>query len=347
MENIDKINNNKTSSLSENNKNNKDLECIEKSDNEDLHNENEHNKRQTHHHHNTANMSNSKLLWVTVLNLSITIVQIAGGLISNSLSLLSDALHNLGDSSAIFIAFVAGKRSQKHANKHHTFGYKRIEILAALFNSTVLIAICLFLFVEAYQRFRHPQTIKGLIMFVIATFGLVANLISVIILNKDKDHNLNIKAAYLHLIGDTLSSVAVILGGLAIWKFNIFWIDPIITVLVGIYIIYHTWGVIKETIEILMQATPNEIDIYILKKEVESLDEVDNIHHLHIWKLDDKHIHLEAHINIKENVNMIKLMHIKNEIEELLHHKFNINHITLQLEYERFEDKNKLIIESE
>ena len=328
-------NNTKSSIVQNTTKINKDLEHIEAS------------QKHHSHHHDTSNMSNRKLLWVTILNLSITIIQIAGGLISNSLSLLSDALHNLGDSSAIFIAFIAGKQSQKHANQHHTFGYKRIEILAALFNATVLIAICLFLFVEAYQRFIHPEPIKGFIMLLIAIFGLVANLISVVILNKDKEHNLNIKAAYLHLIGDTLSSVAVIIGGFAIWKFNIFWLDPVITILVGIYIIYHTWGVIKETINILMQATPDDIDIYKLKKEVESLNEVDNIHHLHIWKLDDKHVHLEAHVNIKDNVNMIELMHIKSEIEELLHHKFNINHITLQLEYERFEDKNKLIIGSE
>ncbi len=204
-----------------------------------------------HPHHDTANMSSKKLLWVTLLNLSITLVQIIGGVISNSLALLSDAVHNLGDSSAIFIAFLAGKKSQKSPDKQHTFGYKRIEILAALFNSVILIAICIYLFFEAYERWIEPEPIKGLVMLIVASFGLLANLISVIVLNKDKEKNLNVKAAYLHLMGDTLSSVAVILGGVAIWIWKIYWLDPFITVLVGIYIIYHAWSVVRQTVDIL------------------------------------------------------------------------------------------------
>ena len=125
----------------------------------------------------------------------------------------------------------------------------------------MLISICIFLFYEAYQRFLQPEPIKGKVMFIVAIFGLLANLISVVVLNKDKDHNLNVKAAYLHLMGDTLSSVAVILGGIAIWKFNIFWIDPLITILIVIYIIYNTWGVVKQTVDILMQSTPSNINI--------------------------------------------------------------------------------------
>lgn len=311
------------------------------------HKHNKHDHHHGHHHHNTANMSSRRLLWVTILNLSITLVQVVGGLISNSLSLLSDALHNLGDSSAIFIAFVAGKRSQKKADAQYTFGYKRIEILAALFNAVVLIAICIYLLVEAYTRFRNPQPVKGFVMLIVATFGLLANLISVLVLNKDKDHNLNVRAAYLHLMGDTLSSVAVILGGIAIWKFNIYWIDPLITVLVSIYITYHTWGIIKQTVDILMQSTPDNLDLNILKTEVEKLDEVDNIHHLHAWKLNDTQTHIEAHVNLKNNIDMIKMMQIKNEIEDLLHHTFEINHITLQMGYKCCNGEDILITEKE
>ncbi len=287
-----------------------------------------------HHHHDTKNMSSTKLLWVTVLNLSITLVQVVGGIISNSLALLSDAVHNLGDSSAIVIAFLAGKRSQKSPDKEHTFGYKRIEILAALFNSIVLIAICIYLFFEAYERWIDPHPIKGLIMLVIASFGLLANLLSVIILNKNKDDNLNVKAAYLHLMGDTLSSVAVILGGFAIWRWEIYWLDPLITVLVGIYIIYHTWSVVRQTVDILMQATPSGIDLNKIKQEVETLTEIDNIHHLHVWKLDDTQIHFESHVNLKENLEMLEVMKIRGKIEHLLEEKFGIKHITLQFGYE-------------
>ncbi len=307
-----------------------------------------HNHQHHHcHHHNTEKMSSKKLLWVTLLNFSITLVQIIGGFLSNSLSLLSDALHNLGDSSAIFIAFLAGKRSKKSPDIQHTFGYKRIEILAALFNAVVLIAICIFLFFEAYERWQTPEPIKGLLMLVIATFGLLANLISVIILNKDKDHNLNVKAAYLHLMGDTLSSVAVILGGIAIWQWKMYWIDPVITIIVGIYIIYHTWGVVTQTVDILMQRTPSHIDLGQLKNEVENFAEIDNIHHVHAWKLDDTQTHLEAHINLKNNIDMIKMMQVKSEIEEFLHHKYHISHITLQVGYNCCSGNTKLINEDE
>ncbi len=309
------------------------------------HDHTSHHHGHHHHHHDTSNMSNRKLLWVTILNLSITVVQVIGGLISNSLSLLSDALHNLGDSSAIFIAFLAGKRSKKQADEHHTFGYKRIEILAALFNAVVLIAICIFLFFEAYERFINPQPIKGFIMFVVALFGLLANLISVLVLNKNKEENLNIKAAYLHLMGDTLSSVAVIVGGIAIWQFGINWLDPLITVLVGIYIIYHTWGIVKQTVDILMQSTPKDIDILQLKEQVESIQKVSNIHHLHIWRLDEQQTHLEAHINLSEDINMSEMMEIRKKIENLLKHNFNINHITLQMGYKCCKGNKDLIVE--
>ncbi|MBI9069251.1 MAG: cation transporter [Salinivirgaceae bacterium] len=300
-----------------------------------------------HNHSYCNNIQDKKLIWVTVLNFSITLVQIAGGLISNSLSLLSDALHNLGDSSAIFIALLAGKRSRKKPDEHRTFGYKRIEVLAALLNTVVLISICIFLFYEAYQRFLEPEPIKGKVMFVMATFGLLANLISVLILNKDKNHSLNIKAAYIHLLGDTLSSIAVILGGIAIWLFDIIWLDPLITTLVGIYIIYHTWGIAKETVDILMQSTPVGIDVNAIKERVEVSDNVDNIHHLHVWKLDDVETHLEAHINLNKNIDMVNMMIIKVSIESLLKEEFGINHITLQMGYDCCQNDSNLIHSNE
>ena len=200
-----------------------------------------HGHGHAHHHHHGADMKGHKLLWATALNFSITLVQIVGGLVSNSLSLLSDAVHNLGDSSAIFIAFLAGRHAEKCPDLRKTFGYKRSEILAALFNAVALIVICVFLFVEAYERFRNPEPIRGAVMLIVATFGLLANLIAVVMLHRDREHNLNIRAAYLHLLGDTLSSVAVILGGIAIWIWKLYWLDPLITVAVGVYIIWHTW----------------------------------------------------------------------------------------------------------
>jgi cobalt-zinc-cadmium efflux system protein len=304
-----------------------------------------HEHGQAHQHHHSEKLHGKRLLWVTLLNLLITGVQIAGGLISNSLSLLSDAIHNLGDSSALFIAFVAGKISRKKPDEHRTFGYKRVEILAALFNAIVLIAICLFLFFEAYKRFRNPEPITGMLMVTVAIFGLVANLLSVFLLNNDKDHNLNVKAAYLHLLGDTLSSVAVIVGGLAIWLFRIYWIDPLITVLVGLYIIWHTWNIVQQTVDILMQSTPSSINLKKIKYEIEKMEGIDNMHHVHVWKLNDTQIHIEAHINLTNNINMLEMMDIKKKVVDLLNEKFGIEHVTLQMGYNCCNGGNSLIFE--
>jgi len=297
-----------------------------------------------HNHTHAENVRGKKLLWVTLLNFSISLVQVAGGIISNSLSLISDAIHNLGDTSAIFIAFLAGKHADKRPDARKTFGYKRTEILAALFNAVVLIAICIFLFVEAYERFRNPQAIKGGIMLSVAVFGLIANLISVLVLQKEKSHNLNIRAAYLHLLGDTLSSVAVIAGGIAILVWQIYWLDPLVTVAVGVYIIYHTWDVVRQTVDILMQATPRHIDIQEIKQSLEALPQVENIHHLHIWQMDDEHIHLEAHLNISQDLSLSKAQTVRHDVETLLKDKFGISHITLQIEYKGCKDNNDLIV---
>lgn len=297
-----------------------------------------------HNHTHAENVRGKKLLWVTLLNFSISLVQVAGGIISNSLSLISDAIHNLGDTSAIFIAFLAGKHADKKPDARKTFGYKRTEILAALFNAVVLIAICIFLFVEAYERFRNPQAIKGGIMLSVAVFGLIANLISVLVLQKEKSHNLNIRAAYLHLLGDTLSSVAVIAGGIAILVWQIYWLDPLVTVAVGVYIIYHTWDVVRQTVDILMQATPRHIDVQEIKQSVEALSQVENIHHLHIWQMDDEHIYLEAHLNISQDLSLSKAQTVRHDVETLLKDKFGISHITLQIEYKGCKDNDDLIV---
>jgi cobalt-zinc-cadmium efflux system protein len=283
------------------------------------------------------------MLWVTILNFSITIVQIIGGIVSNSIALISDALHNLGDTSAIFLAWLANKKAQKSANQHKTFGYKRIEILTALFNAVVLVGICIFLLYESYERILTPEPIKGKLMLIVASFGLLANLISVMILKKDKDHNLNMKSAYLHLLGDTLSSVAVIIGGIAIWLYNFYWLDPIITISLSLYILKHTWHIIKDTIDILMQATPRELNLEQVKTKVESIEKIDNIHHVHAWKLDDQQIHFEGHINLKNNVDMTEMMDLKLIIKTILHEEFNVSHITLEFGYGCCPDGNELI----
>jgi len=213
-------------------------------------------------------ISQRNLLVSAVLNLAITAAEVAGGLISNSLALLSDALHNLGDTSAVIIAYFANRISRKDYSDKKTFGYKRIEILAALLNAVVLIVIIVYLFIEAFHRLKDPEPIKGLIMFIVAVIGFAGNLISVLLLKKDSAKNINIRAAYLHLLGDTISSMLVILSAVFIYFFRIFWIDPLVTIILGLYLLKETWEIIRQAIGILMKETPHGLALAAIKKEL-------------------------------------------------------------------------------
>lgn len=295
------------------------------------------------HHHNHAHQHDLKgknLLIATALNLVITIVEIIGGLVSNSLALLSDAIHNLGDTIAVLLAYIANLISRKSADEKKTFGYKRVEILTALLNAVVLIVIIVFLFIEAYKRFLDPEPIKGLIMFIVATIGLVANLIAVLLLKGDSQHNLNIRAAYLHLLGDTISSVAVIVGSVLIYFFKMYWIDPVITVLIGLYIIKEAYVVLREAVDILMQATPASINLQEVVAQIEKHKEISNVHHVHTWKLDDTQIHFECHIDLNKDLTLSMVDTIRFEIEALLQNKFGISHVTIQFEYDCCDQKS-------
>ncbi len=289
-------------------------------------------KVRKHHNHQPVNEKN--LLIATLLNLVITIAELAGGIVSNSLALLSDALHNLSDTFATFIAYIATRVGKKSADTKKTFGYKRVEILAAMLNAVILIVICFYLFKEAYERIQNPQPINSLIVIVVAMIGLLANVLAVTILRNDSKKNINVKAAYVHLIGDSLSSVVVILAAVAIQIFDIYWIDPIVTVLIGLYLIREAFIILKEAVNILMQATPENIDLEKIKFKVETMEEVNNIHHIHAWNLSDHDVHFEAHVELSDDFKLSAIKPIQEKIIKLLKSRFRIHHITLQFEYD-------------
>lgn len=288
-------------------------------------------RRRNSHHHHAVNENN--LLAATFLNLVITVVEIAGGLLSGSLALLSDALHNLSDTFATFIAYLATIIGRREANHKKTFGYKRMEILAALTNAVILIVISVFLMKEAWQRWQNPAPINSMIMLVVGMIGLLANLYAVLILRKDAGKSINVKAAYIHLIGDSLSSVVVIIGGVMIQIFKIYWIDPIITVLISIYIIRSGFVILKDSVNILMQSAPDHLDLSQIKLRVEREPEVLNIHHIHAWMLTDQEVHLEAHVELQSDLKLSQVNMIQEKIEKSLRREFKIVHITLQFEY--------------
>lgn len=230
-----------------------------------------------------------KNLLITIfLNFVITAVEITGGIAAGCLSLLSDALHNFGDGVSVATSYAALKISRKENTAKMTFGYKRSQIIAALFNSIILVAITIFLFREAYERLIHPSAINGILMISVAVIGFAANTLSVLLLKQDSRDNLNIKSAYLHLFTDALSSLAIITGGIFVYYFNSYWIDPVLTVAIGVYILRETYEILRNTITILMEAAPENIDINKIKEEVEKIEDIHNLHHVHIWQIDEK-----------------------------------------------------------
>ena len=293
-----------------------------------------------HHHHHKHTVEGKRLLITVLLNLAITLAEFIGGIFSNSLALISDAFHNLSDTIAILITYITERISKKASNKKYTFGYKRIQILAALFNAVTLISISIYLIFEAWERFNNPQPIKSVLMMTVAVIGLLANLASVFLLKSFQKENINIKAAYLHLIGDTLSSVAVVIGGILIYFYNIYWIDPLITVLISLYIIKETYVVLHETYKILMQHTPAGIDIEDVIETIKGFKDVNGVHHIHLWNLTDKEVHFEGHIDLCEDLKVSESQEVVDRIQKMLKKKFNIDHITLQLEFDRCDNKD-------
>jgi len=301
-----------------------------------------HNHHGHSHTHTEGENTGKNLLLSALLNLVVTVAEVLGGLFSNSLALLSDALHNLGDTSAIFIAFLANLISKKEGTSKKTFGFKRIEILAALFNAIVLVVIIIYLFIEAWHRLRNPMPIKGLVMLIVAVVGLLANLFSVLLLKKHAKQSINIRAAYLHLIGDTISSFVVIFTAILIYFFNIFWIDPLVTFLLGIYLLWETYRILKVALDILMQATPPGLDLNVVKESLETIPAIDNIHHVHAWNLSDQDIHFECHVDLKSDIRISETEIIRDAINKMLKEKFRITHVTIQYEYNCCSDKNMI-----
>lgn len=288
-------------------------------------------------------LTGKKFFSVTVLNAAITIVEAIGGLLSGSLSLLSDAFHNLGDTFSIVISYLAHRISQRDEDERNTFGYGRAQILAAMLNALLLIVLSIFLVVEAVKRLSHPQAVNGELMMVVAVIGLAANLASAILMHRGAKHNLNIKATYLHLLSDTLSSLGVIFGAFMIQWYHVTMIDPIITIIVAAYIMFESWPIVRHTITILMQGAP-KMDYDAIKADLMSINGITNVHHIHIWMIDENRIMFSAHINMRDML-LSDAEPIYRQIEDLLAKKYGVCHVTLQAEDVRGRDEEMILNE--
>jgi len=278
------------------------------------------------------NNKESRLIISAGLNLTTTLAQIIGGIASGSLSLISDALHNLSDTAALVISLFAVRLAKRKNTEAQTFGYKRAEILAALFNACVLVVVSIFLFKEAIARFAHPHPINSVLMLSVASVGLIANIVSVFLLKAHAHEDLNIRAAYVHLFSDFLSSIAVIIGAYAIFISRAYWIDPALTILIGIYVLRQGYKIIEESTRILMQYVPKGINLREIQTQIEGIDGVKDIHHAHLWAVTERDIHFEAHINVSRDMPVSETCVLVKQVEEVLKEKFAITHVTLQIE---------------
>lgn len=291
------------------------------------------------HQHNDSDMSGRRFFWVTVLNVVITIAEFIGGSLSGSLSLVSDAFHNLGDSLSIVISYFAHHLSKKPQTESNTYGFRRAQIITALLNALGLIVICAILVIEAIRRISHPEPINGPLMLTVAIIGLAANVLSAVLLNSGAKNNLNMRATYLHIMSDALSSVAIIIGGVLIQFFNWTWVDPAITIAVAVYIMYESGPIIKETIKILMEGAPTGLDFDAVKADLLALPDVKGVHHLHAWLIDENNIIVSVHVNLND-MKISQAEVIYDQITNVLKRKYGVCHVTIQAEASRGVNEN-------
>lgn len=297
----------------------------------------------SHVHIHKHEVKATNLIISIVLNLIITLAQLVGGIISGSLALVSDALHNFSDVISLVFSLVAHKLSRRKASIDHTFGYKRAELIAAFTNAATLIIVAFILIYGAIERFFHPHPIGSDLVIWLALLGIIANGASVLFLKKDADHNLNMKSAYLHLLTDMMASVAVLVGGLLMKFYGWFWVDSLMTILIAIYLIVVGYDLIKNSTKMLMLFTPDTIDIKEIVREVHKIPGVGKLHHIHVWHLNEEELHLEAHLDCAEDIKMSDFNELLHQIELCLFEKFGINHINIQPEYKKEDPKNFIV----
>ncbi len=277
-----------------------------------------------------------KLFFILSLTALYMVAEVIGGIITNSLALLADAGHMLGDVTALSMSFLATFIIEKPASDEKTYGYYRTEIIVALINGVLLIGISFFILYKGIMRFISPQEVKGFLMMMIASGGLVINLIGLATLHSSSRHNLNVKGAFYHVIGDALGSVGAITAGLIIYFFKFYYADIIISFLIGILIIISASKLIKESFNILLEGTPQHLDINEIKETVLKIPEVQKVHELHVWSISLQRVALSVHVI----TNCPDTQSVLYKVDSVLRKKFGINHLTIQVEPPKFPERH-------
>lgn len=285
----------------------------------------------THHHSGEGEKDEDwRYLVALALNLGIAAAELVGGILAGSLSLIADAAHNASDAASVGISYVASRISKREADERRTFGYKRAETIGALINLTTLFLIGLYLLYEAGSRLIDPQEIGGWTMIIVGAIAFVEDLASVWVLSKNRG-SLNMKSAFLHMVADTMATVGVIVGGILVLLFDITWVDPVITAAIALYIFIHAYREIRQAISLLMESTPADLDLDDLVSQVQAIEGVENMHHVHVWQLDETRRAIETHVAVSEQ-DLAQADRLKARIKALLRERFGIGHAILELE---------------
>lgn len=285
----------------------------------------------TRHHVHVENTRGFRLLITLVLNFIVPAAQVAGGLYVGSVALISDATHNFSDFTAILAAYFAYLVGRKGTSPKNTFGYQRAEVLAACFNIVILIGTAVFIIYEALQRFHHPEAVSGAIVMLIASIGVLGNGFSALLLRRDAQHSLNVRGAFLHMLGDLLTSVLVLITGLILVFRPWYWLDPLLSIVIVLFIVKNCWTILKESTCVLMNATPNGLDISIIKSFLERIPGISSVHHIHAWAVCSSSVAFSCHVVVPDQ-RLSKVDATAEKIRHQLLHHFGIDHPVLQFE---------------
>lgn len=267
-----------------------------------------------------------------LLNLLLTVVEAVVGVFAGSLALIADAVHNLGDVGALIVAWVARRIAKRRADDRFTFGYRRAELVGAVINLTVLLVMAIFMTVEGIERLMNPQPIQTTWVIMAASLATVVDLGTVLLLWGMSKGNLNIRAAFIHNLTDAAASVAVIIGAILVEAFGWLWIDPALCLMIAAYILVMSVPMLKHAASILMNHVPRRLDLDGILATFHQFEEVEEIHHLHVWEIDEKSVAIEAHVVLKKDVSLLEAQSLTKQIRAKLQSEWQVGHTTFEYE---------------
>ncbi|HEY5368264.1 MAG TPA: cation diffusion facilitator family transporter [Hanamia sp.] len=289
----------------------------------------------SHHDHShvaTLTSVNSAFIIGIGLNASFVLIEAIYGFSIHSLSLLSDAGHNLADVGSLALSLLAFRLLKVKSNKKYTYGYRKTTILTALFNAMILLLSIGAIAYEAFTRIAHPPALPGKTIAIVAGIGIIINFVTAILFMKNKEHDLNVKSAYMHMMADALVSAGIMVGGIIIYYTHLYWIDPVISIIIVIVILIGTWGLLKESLKLSLDGVPKDIDIEEIKSKAEKIEGIRDLHHIHVWAMSTTENALTAHLVVDKSKDPDQITFIKNDLKHTIQH-MNIQHITLETEF--------------